>query len=192
MKKITLFLFVLAIAVSTAKAQHPPRPMHENKPEKVAEMYADMLERDLLLSKKQYKKVYKICLKQAKKTQSEISAYHPAGGPSMMERGGMSMNPGQGPGGGGQRPGMGGGHGPGVGQMPPQKGKMPHSGLSGTEAMLPGESEKDIQEQEKKMKKILDSSQFILWQDMEKKRSDKEKEQKRIEEQERLFPPYEK
>ena len=130
---------------------------------------------ELNLDDKQYKKVYKVYLAQAKKAQSAMQSsstgVFPGGGPGGMRGGapggmpdgGMGMD---GPGGGMPVGGMGmpgGGQG---GRMGGQRPNGPPSGMN-----RPGrvyeESEKDVAARAKKMKKILTDEQFPRWQRME-------------------------
>lgn len=196
MKKITLLMLVLCLTALTVSAQPHTRPAPEGNPKIIAEIYTDMLEKELSLSQKQRKKIYKIVLKQTKKKQTDMAAHRPAGGMPSIGRsgslGGMGMEPGGG--GGGPRGGMGGGRGPGGGggQKPPGNGKMSAQRLPSNATFNPEESEKDIEEREKQMKKILEPAQFSRWQELEQEKRENEKERKRIEEQVRLFPQYEK
>lgn len=212
MKNFTLFFIAFSAITFTVKAQPNARPISESNPKIIAEMYTDRLEQELSLSQKQRKKIYKIVLKQTKKKQADMAVHRPAIGASSMGRGGSpeSMGPGGsgGPsgsmGGGGMGGGsmgggsMGGGRGPrgsgghGSGQRPPKNSDISTQRLPSSAIFSPEETEKDIEEREKQMKKILDPAQFSRWQELEQERRENEKERKRIEEQMRLFPQYEK
>ena len=98
-RSFLLFLFITAIGW-TIQAQRLPI---EHNPEKIAQIQTDMIDRELSLTKKQRKKVYKLYLKQARETQAGMRAGHPGMAPPMMMGGGGSRGPG----------GMGGGRGPG-------------------------------------------------------------------------------
>lgn len=187
-KSFLLFLFITAIGWAT-QAQRPPV---EFDPERIAQMQTDMLDKELSLTKKQRKKVYKLYLKQAKEMQSMMRANHPGVRPPMMGggRGPGGMGGGRGPGGGrpgGGRPSM------NHGQQPSfDHNTLENAGTTPNERqMIPEESDEQIEALEKKMENILKPDQFTHWQEVEQERRQKEKKRRRIEEQERLFPKFE-
>lgn len=189
-KSFLLFLFITAIGW-TIQAQRPPI---EFDPERIAQMQTDMLDKELSLTKKQCKKVYKLYLKQAKEMQSTMGANRPGARPPMMMGGGRGpggMGGGRGPGGGG-RPG-GGGPGMSHGQQPSFDNNTPRNDepVPDERQMIPEESDEQIETMEKKMQKILQSDQYVHWQEVEQERRQQEKKRRRIEEQERLFPKFE-
>lgn len=147
-KTATLFLFAATVIFSTeVKAQPPVKEKFE--PATIAQKRTDELDRQLNLTEKQYKKVYRIILSQEKERFNNIPQFDgnmPGGMPGGPMGGGM---PGSMPGG---MPG---------GQMP--DGPMPDIDISAFEA---------------KLKKILTEEQFSKWEvmqmaEMEKMRNDK-------------------
>lgn len=119
-------------------------------PEKAAQRRTDEMDKALNLTEKQYKKIYKLFLKEEKEKVE-----------NMMQRHSGGMN-GQPPMGG--RPPMGGG-------MPPQGGGFP--GMGGApEGMNPEERmkehaekiQKEQEKREKKIRKILTEEQYATWQ----------------------------
>lgn len=119
-------------------------------PEKAAQRRTDEMDKALNLTEKQYKKIYKLFLKEEKEKVEAMMQRHPGG-----------MN-GQRPMGG--RPPMGGG-------MPPQGGGFP--GMGGfPEGMSPEERmkehaekmQKEQEKREKKIRKILTEEQYATWQ----------------------------
>ncbi len=121
-------------------------PREQLDPEVAAKQKADKMSKDLLLTEKQYKKVYKLYLKEEKvRTQNAYGMGFPMGG-------GMPMM------GGGGMPPMGGG-------MPPQNMEpgqfpegMPPVGMDNNK-----ESEERIA---KKLKKILTEQQYDKWESL--------------------------
>lgn len=113
-------------------------------PEKAAQRRTDEMDKALNLTEKQYKKIYKLFLKEEKEKVEAMMQRHPGG-----------MN--------GQPP-MGGG-------MPPQGGGFP--GMGGfPEGMSPEERmkehaekmQKEQEKREKKIRKILTEEQYATWQ----------------------------
>ena len=126
-------------------------------PEKAAQRRTDEMDKMLDLTEKQYKKIYKLFLKEEKEKVEALMERHPEG-----------MN-GQPPMGG--RPPMGGGRPPMGGGMPPQGGGFP--GMGGdTDDMTPEERmkargeeiQKEQEKREKKIRKILTDEQYEIWQ----------------------------
>jgi hypothetical protein len=154
--------------------------------EQIAEKRTKDMDSLLSLNEKQYKKIYKMNLKEAKsevskmesgkrKTSgSEGNSGRPMGGPGMggeMGHGGPGMGGGMGQGGG--MPPMGGGMGqggPGMGGQMGQGGGMP--------PQMSEESEEEMQKakakKKKKLKKILTVEQYQIWQKEEAKRESRE------------------
>ncbi|MDR2920419.1 MAG: hypothetical protein LBV72_13780 [Tannerella sp.] len=167
-KSILLFLFITVIGW-TMQAQRPPI---EHDPEKIAQMQTDMLDRELSLTKKQRKKVYKLYLKQAREMQAGMKAGHPDIAPPMMMGGGRE--PGGMGGEGERRPDRGPGGGPDMGhrqQAPPDRnGLNDASPMPGEKQMINEESPEQIEALEKKMQKILKPNQFVYWQKAERER----------------------
>lgn len=121
-------------------------------PEKAAQRRTDEMDKALNLTEKQYKKIYKLFLKEEKEKVE-----------NMMQRHSGGMN-GQPPMGG--RPPMG-------GAMPPQGGGFP--GMGGApKGMSPEERmkehaekmQKEQEKREKKIRKILTEEQYAIWQTM--------------------------
>lgn len=144
----------------------------------IAQEYTDSLTEQLGLDEKQAKKVYKIYLEKAKKEESSMPSGFGSGmrrpsGPPSGGRGGMGGGPGGGMGG-MRPPGGGGGQFPSMDQAPSEN--MPRG------TMTNGESEKDREKREKKMKKILTENQYELWQEMELKAA-QEREKRLLNEQ---------
>lgn len=119
-------------------------------PEKAAQRRTDEMDKVLNLTEKQYKKIYKLFLKEEKEKVEAMMQRHP---------GGMNGQPPM-----GGRPPMGGG-------MPPQGGGFP--GMGGfPEGMSPEERMKEHAEKmqneqekrEKKIRKILTEEQYATWQ----------------------------
>ncbi len=168
---------------------------YENKrerltPEHSAQNYTSLLKAELTLTEKQSKKVYKLYLKQARKKESEMSGSVMREHPDSPSYG--SGHPGAGM---GVPPGRIYGGMPGSVQRPERtgEGEKP-DGIQQRKTLknVYQESKEDIEKCEKKMKKILDEVQYKNWQEIEKEKSFKEREQLRREEQKGLFPPYEK
>ncbi|WP_280751409.1 MULTISPECIES: hypothetical protein [unclassified Parabacteroides] len=184
MKKVCL-LVVLSVCITAALSAQTDRrmPQAQMEPKEIAEQKAEFYRQELGLDDKQYKKVYKVYLSQAKALQpkeSEMPAFsgeRPAGGPP----------------GGGQPGGGSFGGGRPSGGMPPGDGDFNREGR-GTmpgRAMpqIPVESEKDIAKRDKKMKKILSEGQYLIWLDVEQEIQRKEEERKQKEERVRMFTP---
>ena len=121
-------------------------------PEKAAQRRTDEMDKALNLTEKQYKKIYKLFLKEEKEKVEAMMQRHP---------GGMNGQPPM-----GGRPPMGGG-------MPPQGGGFP--GMGGfPEGMSPEERmkehtekmQKEQEKREKKIRKILTEEQYAIWQTM--------------------------
>ena len=121
-------------------------------PEKAAQRRTDEMDKVLNLTEKQYKKIYKLFLKEEKEKVEAMMQRHP---------GGMNGQPPM-----GGRPPMGGG-------MPPQGGGFP--GMGGfPEGMSPEERmkehaekmQKEQEKREKKIRKILTEEQYAIWQTM--------------------------
>ncbi|WP_443934468.1 DUF4890 domain-containing protein [Phocaeicola plebeius] len=126
-------------------------------PEKAAQRRTDEMDKALNLTEKQYKKIYKLFLKEEKEKVEAMMQRHP---------GGMNGQPPMG----GRHP-MGGGRPPMGGGMPPQGGGFP--GMGGfPEGMSPEERmkehaekmQKEQEKREKKIRKILTEEQYATWQ----------------------------
>lgn len=172
MKKVCL-LVVLSVCITAALSAQTDRrmPQAQMEPKEIAEQKAEFYRQELGLDDKQYKKVYKVYLSQAKALQPKESEM-PAGGPP----GGGSF--------GGGRPG--GGMPPGGGDFNREgRGTMPGRAMP----QIPVESEKDIAKRDKKMKKILSEGQYLIWLDVEQEIQQKEEERKQKEERVRMFTP---
>lgn len=126
-------------------------------PEKAAQRRTDEMDKALNLTEKQYKKIYKLFLKEEKEKVENMMQRHP---------GGMNGQPPM-----GGRPPMGGGRPPMGGGMPPQGGGFP--GMGGApEGMNPEElmkehaekMQKEQEKREKKIRKILTEEQYATWQ----------------------------
>jgi len=142
--------------------ERPARPEMKS-PEEIAKMKSDMMKRELSLTDKQYKKVYKLIKKDQQYRQNQ--AENQFGGGMPPQFGGMG-----GPGGGMGGPGMGGGMmgGPGGGMGGPGMGGPGMGGQrpEGFPGIRPKEnlvSDEYLEKQEKKLKKILTEEQYSLW-----------------------------
>lgn len=147
---------------SLAVAQESPEPQerrqHEQRlprevpnPEKIATQMTNRMQESLQLTEKQYKKIYKLNLKEQKEhfraMQDSGEQRPPMGGPGM--RGG--------------RPPMGGGEPPimGEGNFPGGMGERP---MMGKEQNAEDTQKKTVEAKEKKIKKILTPEQYEKWQ----------------------------
>ncbi len=159
-------IFILAaisgIVLSfTASAQ--PKEFKRPSPEAIAEQKARKMDKDLDLTEKQYKKVYRLFLNIEKERSSNPYGMPPGGGMPPM---GGGMPGGMPPGGGMMGGGMSGGMPPGgmmgggmPGGAPPQNfegGQFP-----GRPPMGPDKSEEE--RIEKRLRKILTEQQFDRW-----------------------------
>lgn len=125
-------------------------------PEKAAQRRTDEMDKMVDLTEKQYKKIYKLFLKEEKEKVEALMEHHPEG---MNGQPPMGGRPPRGEG----RPPMGGG-------MPPQGGGFP--GMGGdTDDMTPEERmkargeeiQKEQEKREKKIRKILTDEQYEIW-----------------------------
>jgi len=198
MKKSLLFIPALMICFSALYAQpqggsRPPQPQEGGRPappkqispEEFAKGQADMMQAELGIDQKQYKKVYNYFKKDQEFRQSQSNSFNgfppppggmggPGGGPGggMGGPGGGMGGPGGGMPGGGGMGGPGGGM-PGGGGMGGPDGGMPGGqGMGGQggprDGMGPGPegmqvSDEYLEKQEKKLKKILTPDQYSSW-----------------------------
>ncbi len=111
-------------------------------PEKMAKRRTDEMNELLQLSEKQYKKIYKLYLKQEKEKVERMTERHlPEGGrPPMPPEGGGGMSP--------------------QGGMPPRMEGMPPSMPMKNERE---DMQKQIKKFDKKLKKILTDEQYEIW-----------------------------
>lgn len=172
---------MLAAAVQSQAQPQQSRPQgqpqrNEIRPpvsaEDAATRKTGILRSELSLTDKQYKKVYKLYLKQAEQATAPISSQgkpmaQGMGGPrpgGVRPGGGGMGGPGGGMGGpGGGMGGPGGGMGPGGGHGPGQTGLQPRSDEPYFEA------EKEIAARDKKMKRILSADQYAKWKPWEQR-----------------------
>jgi len=183
MKKSLLFIPALMICFSALYAQPQggstppqhqeggrPAPPKQISPEEFAKGQADMMQAELGIDQKQYKKVYNFFKKDQEYRQSQSNSFNGfppppggMGGPGGMPGGGPGGMPGGGmPGGGMPGGGMGGPEGgmPGGQGMGSQGG--PHNGMDpAPEGMQV--SDEYLEKQEKKLKKILTPDQYSSW-----------------------------
>ena len=151
----------LISCTSLAVAQENPEPQerqqHEQRlprevlnPEKIATQMTDQMQESLQLTEKQYKKIYKLNLKEQKEhfkaMQNSGEQRPPMGGP------GMSGRP---PMGGGEPPMM------GEGGFPGGMGERP---MMNKEQDSADAQKKAAETKEKKIKKILTTEQYEKWQ----------------------------
>lgn len=153
MKKLLLLLCIMTISGFASKsfAQTPEeRPHFESRsPEQIANRMTEQMNKQLQLTDKQFKKIYKLNLKEIKAKEKSMSKKGPGmNGPHV----GMRHRPPMGEGGHsmgmkGERPSM---HGP-MGEHPMPAHKTPNELL------------KEAQKKESKLKKILTPEQFSKW-----------------------------
>lgn len=172
--------FVLAVLsgfiTSGTRAQQagPQRISAEDK----ATQKTEMISERVYLTDKQYKKVYKLYLKQARDFENSLTA---TGGRMQQGPEGRDGGPGGGmrgggPGGGMQGGGLGGMRGGGMpGGSPGGRGGDGFDGKPGGEhRQMPSDSgpyeeaEKNVQKRDRKMKKILSPEQYAQWSVVEK------------------------
>lgn len=175
-------IIAVSTTVSTAQppqnGRSPERPAMnagrpaETTPEESARRKTDILQEELELDGKQYKKVYKLYLKQANKElsssrspqNSEFSGGMSGGqGSGMGPGGGMQGGPpsGMGMSGGGRQPSMGGGMPEGSDPRMQSERMQNVSGKNMDGPYLEGD--KEIAAKEKKMEKILSPVQYSKW-----------------------------
>lgn len=139
-----LMLLSLGLSAQTQETGSRPEPPKMKSPAEIAEKKAGMMQREVGLTEKQYKKVYKLFKKDEQYRQN------------LMEEnmGEMPMGRPDGMGG----PGMGGGR-------PPQGGDMSSRPRpEGFPGMGPVEvSEEYIDKQDQKLRKILTDEQYLQW-----------------------------
>lgn len=159
MKKTVFFLSMAALAftgLAGAQEVAPQRPSHDGQTrperasaEQAAQRKTDEMNALLGLTKKQYRKIYKLNLSEEQNRNSET--------PKGMPQGRFSGGPGpEGMRSGGQRPPMKGGQGRPDG--------MPGAGRPGDGMPRPDpHSDEYIEAREKKLKKILSAEQYAKW-----------------------------
>ena len=164
MRKLNFFVVCLGIlccalqmqaqdSLMMGEARKMPREVPN--PERIAQRETDRLKDVLDLTDKQYKKVYKLLLKEQQEMFENRMPFPP-------NRPGMGSFP---PGGGNMPPmGEPGNLGNGAMGMP-----RPPMGMDGPKKETAEEIEKRIEKKNKKMKKILTESQYTQWLDMNKK-----------------------
>ena len=152
-----------SLCIIVSSGAQPPEPVSAVKK---AEMRADMMQKELNLDAKQYKKLYKVFKKTEKAIEQAAmqNMRPPMGGPGMMPPGNGMPPQGR----------------PGDRQGPPdmkaeKPENMPVPGKEGPDMLrLPDMiSEEEISAREKeaeKVKKILTPEQFCKWQKIESKR----------------------
>lgn len=126
-------------------------------PEKAAQRRTDEMDKMLDLTEKQYKKIYKLFLKEEKEKVEALMERHPEGMNGQPPMGGRPPR-------GGGRPPMGGG-------MPPRGGDFPRmegdrNDMTPEERMKARgeEIQKEQEKREKKIRKILTDEQYEIWQ----------------------------
>lgn len=160
-----LFLCTIsATAQEEFNEMRPPFPQQEEgkapfkevpNPEKSAKRITEEMSKELGLTEKQYRKVYKVILKEQKTlVENSFGQNRPPMMPSGPEEGGRPMmgNP-------GERPPMG---------MGPEG--MSHPRPPRMDEDMTKELEKARQKKEKKLKKILTDEQYTRWQEIQLKR----------------------
>jgi len=170
-KSILVSLAVTAalIVCNFPMAAQPPQ-MERGRQTPTAEQRAaqqsGIFRRELNLTGKQYKKVYRLYLKKFEKMYPEMSGNMPQGpGDGRPGEG----RPGEG------RPGNGPGGGPPPGGRPAYNAVgQPGAGARGPSVTEP-EKDKDIAARRKKMEKVLDQGQFRKWTVMERELLERER-----------------
>lgn len=149
---------------------HDPQPYIS--PERKAQMVTERMDSLLGLDKKQYKKLYKINLKEARRQAENAtsSPFRMGGQPGQGSAGGPDEGGGRPPRGNGMGPGGPGGHGGGGGRPPRDFGGN-HGGPQSDRRLSPEDMEKlkekeakEREKTEKKIRKILTTEQYDLWQ----------------------------
>lgn len=158
MKKRTLFtlLVLLPASLITAVAQGPERkgPRERLSPEMTARRKTEQMNKLLQLTEKQFKKVFKLNLKEAKSFEPQQKNTENSMRPHMRESGnGFSGRPPMN----GGRPPMGNFNGEGPMRQHPVSPKTPE------------ELKKEAQKRDKKLKKILTDRQYAVWQEHQNK-----------------------
>lgn len=166
-KQLTTFCYALGLTIMASLTVLPSQVMAQESnrtarhelpnPERSAKEITDMMQKELNLTDKQYKKIYKLYLKEQKKMVEQIGQ-RPEG----------NFPPGNGERPQGPRPLMGGQHdGPGrPGERPDMKGPRPGDN---------SELEELREKNEKKLKKILTDEQYAKWQKTKPQKPSKEK-----------------
>lgn len=150
-----------SLAVAQENSEPQERQQHEQRlpreapnPEKIATQMTDQMKESLQLTEKQYKKIYKLNLKEQKEhfktMQSSGEQRPPMGGPGM--RGGRPPM-----GGGGEPPIMGSGNTPGGMEGRPMMDREQKQDSADS-------FQKAAEAKEKKIKKILTKEQYEKWQ----------------------------
>lgn len=159
MKKLISAIGVLTISFSVLSAQPQkesrPAPPKQQAPEEIARHQADMMKAEIGINDKQYKKVYNLIKKDFEYRQSQS---RPNSGNGFPPQGGPGMG---GPGGGMGGPGMG-GSGMGRPEGGPEGFGGPGKGMGPRPEGSPV-SDEYIEQQEKKLKKILTPEQYDRW-----------------------------
>jgi len=140
-----------------------PAPPKMKTPEEIAKKEADMMQAEISLSEKQYKKVYNLVKKDHKYRQTQAAAQFGGGMPPQGGGPGMGMG---GPGMGGPGMGMGGPRGSMGGGMPPQGAMGQGQRPEGFTGMAPDKeivTVEYLEKQEAKLKKILTPEQYSQW-----------------------------
>lgn len=161
--RIRLF-FVAAMAMSSVCIYAQPERPVRMTPEERAERRTDEMEKAVGLDSRQYKKIYRIYLKEENAKEAQMADRGPMGPPPQGGPGGQRM---EGPGAGGPPPG--GMH----GSRPPQggpssTGMSPKGDFTGQprNAAVGGkdiDSDEYIDAREAKFRKILSSEQYATW-----------------------------
>lgn len=146
---------VFAVALPDEPQQEKQAPAKEiPNPEKAARKRTDEMDKVLNLTEKQYKKIYKLNLKEEREKLEALIGRgdKEAGRPPMMD-------------GGGQPPMMGGGQPPMMGG----RGGHPMMRPSGDHEKMKEDIEKRAEKKMKKLRKILNDEQYDLWLTMKPK-----------------------
>ena len=139
----------MPLLLSAQEKNHSSLPREVLSPEKVAKRETDEMKKQLQLTEKQYKKIYKLNLKEQKKRFSAMQN---------SERQGPPM---------GRPHGTGEGRPPMMGGEPPMMGGVgPDRGESSQREDKAEEIQEAVAAKEKKIKKILTTEQYEKWQEI--------------------------
>ena len=162
----TLIIVSVAVSAQPPRPQggHGPRPEKRLSPDEIARKKTDDMDKVLSLDEKQYKKIYRIYLKEENARQQAFESMGPMGPPpggmppmggGFPGSGGFSGGfPGGFSGAGGPPPGMMGGGMPPMGDWEPAKPQVGGKDI---------DSDEYIDAREKKFQKILTEEQYRKW-----------------------------
>lgn len=157
----------MSLLLSAQEKNRPSLPHEVLSPEKVAKRETDEMKKQLQLTEKQYKKIYKLNLKDQKKRFGVMQN---------SERPDFPM---------GRPHGMGGGRPPMMNGEPPMMGGAgPDRGENFRREDKSEEIQKAVAAKQKKIKKILTTEQYEKWQEISTQRKDGYSERPAMKEEE--------